>query len=193
MSEEPKKKGLFARFKEGLAKTRDNIGNKIDQLVHNYKEMDDDFYEDLQDILIMGDVGVETSADVIARLKNKVRENRTDDPERVRGLLSEVIAEMMGQPTPPLKSPAVLLVVGVNGVGKTTTIGKLAARLKAQGKSVQLAAADTFRAARTRPSSSIRRAATRPPSCSMPSAPPRRGAPTCCWSIPPDACTIKRI
>lgn len=149
MTENREKKGLFARLREGMTKTRESITHAIDQLTGVYKELDDDFYDDLEAVLIGADIGVKTTEEIIARLKDEVRRRREGNPEAVRGILKEIVADMMeAEPFRP-KSPSVILVVGVNGVGKTTTIGKLACHFKDEGKSVILAAADTFRAAAT--------------------------------------------
>ena len=149
MTENKAKKGLFARLREGMTKTRESITHAIDQLTGVYKELDDDFYDDLEAVLIGADIGVKTTEEIIARLKEEVRRRREGNPEAVRGILKEIVADMMqAEPFRP-KSPSVILVVGVNGVGKTTTIGKLACHFKDEGKSVILAAADTFRAAAT--------------------------------------------
>ena len=149
MTENREKKGLFARLREGMTKTRESITHAIDQLTGVYKELDDDFYDDLEAVLIGADIGVKTTEEIIARLKDEVRRCREGNPEAVRGILKEIVADMMqAEPFRP-KSPSVILVVGVNGVGKTTTIGKLACHFKDGGKSVILAAADTFRAAAT--------------------------------------------
>ena len=130
-----------------MTKTRESITHAIDQLTGVYKELDDDFYDDLEAVLIGADIGVKTTEEIIARLKDEVRRRREGNPEAVRGILKEIVADMMqAEPFRP-KSPSVILVVGVNGVGKTTTIGKLACHFKEAGKSVILAAADTFRAA----------------------------------------------
>ena len=149
MTENKEKKGLFARLREGMTKTRESITHAIDQLTGVYKELDDDFYDDLEAVLIGADIGVKTTEEIITRLKDEVRRRREGNPEAVRGILKEIVADMMqAEPFRP-KSPSVILVVGVNGVGKTTTIGKLACHVKDGGKSVILAAADTFRAAAT--------------------------------------------
>lgn len=146
MSEE-KKKGLFSRLKEGMQKTRDSLTRAIDQLTGYYKELDDEFYDDLEAVLIGADIGVKTTASIIEELKQKAVERRLGDPAKVKDLLREVLAERMRcEPFDPA-TPAVVLVVGVNGVGKTTQIGKLACLYKSQGRRVLLAAADTFRAA----------------------------------------------
>ena len=145
--EKKEKKGFFARLREGMTKTRESITHAIDQLTGVYKELDDDFYDDLEAILIGADVGVRTTEEIISRLKEEVRRRREGNPEAVRGILKEIVAEMMDAPAFDPKSPSVILVVGVNGVGKTTTIAKLAHRARMQGKKVMIAAADTFRAA----------------------------------------------
>ncbi|MDR0929031.1 MAG: signal recognition particle-docking protein FtsY [Oscillospiraceae bacterium] len=139
--------GFFSRLKEGLSKTRESMAGRVDQLIHNYKELDDDFYEDLTDVLVMADVGIKTSEEVVAELRRRVRENRIGDAEKARETLKAILKERMAGGRPPLKWPMVMLVVGVNGVGKTTTIGKLALRFKNAQHGVMLAAADTFRAA----------------------------------------------
>ena len=149
MSEVKEKKGLFARLKAGMSKTRESITHAIDTLTGVYKELDDDFYDELEMILISADVGVATTEKIIEKLKEEVRARREGNPENVKGILKEIVADMMdAEPFDPT-SPTVVLVVGVNGVGKTTTIGKLGCYYKEQGKNVILAAADTFRAAAT--------------------------------------------
>jgi len=139
--------GFFSRLKEGLTRTRESVAGRVDQLVHAYKELDEDFYEDLADVLVLADVGVKTSDEVVSELKRRVREQKIGDPAQAREVLKAVLKEKMHSPRPPLKWPMVMLVVGVNGVGKTTTIGKLALRFKNAQHGVMLAAADTFRAA----------------------------------------------
>lgn len=141
--------GLFAKIKEGLKKTRDAIFGKIDKLLKSFTKIDDDLFEELEELLVMGDVGLPTAEKICEQLRKKVKENGTTDPKEIRGLLEEVITEMLsgGQELQMNTKPSVILVIGVNGVGKTTTIGKLAARFVKEGKRVTLAAADTFRAA----------------------------------------------
>ncbi len=141
------KKGLFSRLWNGLSKTRTNVAGRVDELIEATEEIDDDFYEDLVDILIMSDMGVRTSDKVIDELKRRVQEQRITDARKARGILKQILKEMMDMPRKPLKWPMIMMVVGVNGVGKTTTIGKLAMRFKDARHSVVLAAADTFRAA----------------------------------------------
>lgn len=145
--QEEKKKGLFSRLWEGLSKTRGNFSGRVDELIEATEEIDDDFYEDLVDILIMSDMGVRTSDKVIQELKKRVEEQKITDAKKAREILKDILKGIMTMPRKPLKWPMVMLVVGVNGVGKTTTIGKLAMRFKDARHSVVLAAADTFRAA----------------------------------------------
>ncbi len=148
MSEE--KKGFFARLKEGLTKTRNNIVQGIDAIFSGFSEIDDDFYEELEEILIMGDLGVNATSEILDRLKEQVRRLGLKKPEECRQLLIDSIREQMdvGETAYDFeKEQSVVLVIGVNGVGKTTSVGKLAAKLKGQGRRVLIAAADTFRAA----------------------------------------------
>ena len=141
------KKGLFSRLWNGLSKTRTNVAGRVDELIEVTEEIDDDFYEDLVDILIMSDMGVRTSDKVIEELKRRVQAQKITDARQARDILKQILKEMMDMPRKPLKWPMIMMVVGVNGVGKTTTIGKLAMRFKDARHSVVLAAADTFRAA----------------------------------------------
>lgn len=144
------KKGFFGRLKEGLTKTRDNIVNGIDDLFHGYSMIDEDFYEELEEILIMGDIGVNATGEILDRLREQVKEQHIKEPADCRHLLIDSIREQMrvGETAYDFeKEQSVVLVIGVNGVGKTTSVGKLAGKLKAQGRKVILAAADTFRAA----------------------------------------------
>ncbi len=146
-AQEEKKSGLFSRLWQGLAKTRGSVAGRVDELIEATEVIDDDFYEDLVDILIMSDMGVSTSDKVIEEMKRRVAEKRITDARKAREILKDILKDLMNQPRKPLKWPMVMLVVGVNGVGKTTTIGKLALRFKDARHSVVLAAADTFRAA----------------------------------------------
>ncbi|MDO4355128.1 MAG: signal recognition particle-docking protein FtsY [Clostridia bacterium] len=139
--------GLFDKIKKGLQKTRDAFSEKIEDLVMSYRELDDDFFEELTDILIMSDVGVKTTELIIDRLKQKVRTDKIKGTDSAREAIKQIVAEIMESEPIALPSPTVLLVVGVNGVGKTTSIGKMAARFKADGKKVIICAGDTFRAA----------------------------------------------
>ena len=148
MSEE--KKGFFARLKEGLTKTRNNIVNGIDSIFSGFSSIDDDFYEELEEILIMGDLGVNATSEIIERLKKQVKERGIREPESCRQLLIDSIREQMhvGETAYDFEEKqSVVLIIGVNGVGKTTTVGKLASKLKGNGRRVLIAAADTFRAA----------------------------------------------
>ena len=148
MSEE--KKGFFARLKEGLTKTRNNIVHGIDAVFGGFSSIDEDFYEELEEILIMGDIGVKATGEILDKLREQVRENHIKEPADCKDFLIRNIKEQMqvGETAYDFeKEQSVVLVIGVNGVGKTTTVGKLASKLKAQGRKVILAAADTFRAA----------------------------------------------
>lgn len=142
--------GFFKKLVSGLTKTRDNIVHGIDNVFSGFSKIDDDFYEELEETLIMGDLGVNTTEEIIENLKQKVKENHIKNPEECKELLINTIKEQMdlGENAYEFENrKSIILVIGVNGVGKTTSIGKLAAQLKAQGKKVVLAAADTFRAA----------------------------------------------
>ena len=139
--------GFFARLKDGLKKTRDRFTRDVDTLVENTQVIDDDFYEELTDILILADVGVSATEDVISRLRKQVDEQKIRDAAKAREILKDLLIEEMNIPRPTLHWPMVMFVVGVNGVGKTTTIGKLALRFQEVGRTVMLAAADTYRAA----------------------------------------------
>ena len=139
--------GLFDKIKKGLQKTREVFTGRMDELVENYQELDDDFYEDLTDILIMADVGVQTSELAVSRLKEKCQAEKIGNPEKAREALKGILADILWAEPMKLQSPMVLLIIGVNGVGKTTSIGKLASRLKAMGRRVIICAGDTFRAA----------------------------------------------
>ena len=139
--------GFFQRLKQGLTKTRGGLTQKVDELVVSGRPIDDDFYDELTDILILADVGVSATEEIIEKLKERVKEKGVKDTSACRELLKEIIIEEMNIPRPRLQWPLVMFVVGVNGVGKTTTVGKLALRFQEIGHSVILAAADTFRAA----------------------------------------------
>ncbi len=139
--------GLFQKLKEGLSRTRDSLVSKIDQLFQG-GEVDDDFYDDLEAALISADLGVHTAQDVIEQLRAQAKADKLKDAESVRQALREILSGMLREhPAQPLAHPLVVLVVGVNGVGKTTSIGKMAARFQENGHRVMLAAGDTFRAA----------------------------------------------
>ena len=139
--------GLFDKIKSGLKKTRDVLTGRMDDLVGSYKELDDEFYEELSDILVMSDIGMETTQLAVDRLREKCISEKIGDPEKARAALKQILADIMTAPPMPLESPMALIIVGVNGVGKTTTIGKLASRFKVIGRKVIICAADTFRAA----------------------------------------------
>ena len=147
MSEEKKRKGLFARLREGLSKTRGNMTEKVDEMVRDNRRVDEDFYEELEDILIMADCGMKATTVIIDELRRRVKQRNVKDAAAAREILKEIMVEQMNIPRPPLQWPMVMLMVGVNGVGKTTTIGKLALRFQSIGRKVMLCAGDTFRAA----------------------------------------------
>ena len=141
--------GLFAKIKEGLKKTRENVSTSIDKMLHSFQKIDEELFEELEELLVLGDVGVPTAERICEECRRQVKERKISDPNEIYGLIREITADMMrgGEELDLSTSPSVILVIGVNGVGKTTTIGKLAYRLKSEGKRVILAAADTFRAA----------------------------------------------
>ncbi len=141
--------GLFSKISEGLRKTRDSISGAIGSMLSSFTKIDDELFEELEEILIMSDIGAVTSAKICDTLKKRVKEEKIKDPEEIKKLLSQTVAEMVkGDRELKLSTkPSFVFVIGVNGVGKTTTIGKLASQLKASGKKVILGAADTFRAA----------------------------------------------
>ena len=148
MAEE--KKGFFKRLVSGLTKTRDNIVAGFDSIFSGFSSIDDDFYEELEEILIMGDIGVNATRDILERLKKQVKENHIKEPTACKELLIESIKEQMkvGEADYEFEQEkSVVLVIGVNGVGKTTSVGKLAGLYRSQGKKVLIAAADTYRAA----------------------------------------------
>lgn len=147
-----KKEGLFARLKRGLTKAKQGITDRIDEVLKSYTSVDDELFEDLEEVLITADVGVNTTMQIIDDLNDRVRSKKITDPMAVREELKEILEEILSKGNSKLDvepSPAIIIMVGVNGVGKTTTIGKLALRYKSEGKKVMLAAADTFRAAAT--------------------------------------------
>ena len=144
------KKGFFQRLVSGLSKTRANIVNSIDSIFSGYSSIDDDFYEEIEEILVMGDLGIDATTKIIEDLKMQVTEKKIKDPQECKKLLMDSIKAQMavGETAYEFENrKSVILVIGVNGVGKTTSVGKLAGKLKDQGKKVILAAADTFRAA----------------------------------------------
>ena len=152
-TEEPtkeKKKGFFAKLLAGLDKTRKNIMGGVDSVLGAFTKIDEDLFEELEEVLIMADIGVETTMHIIETLRKRVKKEHIIDPQAIRGLLIEEITAILeenAEEQQDFPSPTIMLVIGVNGVGKTTTIGKLAHNFKEQGKTVLLGAADTFRAA----------------------------------------------
>ena len=144
------KKGFFGKLKSGLSKTRENLVRGIDSLFNGFSEIDDDFYEELEEILIMADLGINVTNDITSRLKEKVKENKIKETAKCKELLIDTIKEQMKVSESAYdfeNKKSVVLMIGVNGVGKTTSVGKLAGQLKESGKKVMVAAADTFRAA----------------------------------------------
>ncbi len=141
--------GFFSKISEGLKKTRNSVMGSVNAMLRSFTRIDEELFEELEEILIMSDAGASTASHVCDELRRKVKERGETDPAKIRELLAETVAEMLrgGQELTLRTCPSVILVIGVNGVGKTTTIGKLAARFKAEGKKVILGAADTFRAA----------------------------------------------
>lgn len=141
--------GLFKKIKEGLKKTRDSVVSQIDSMLKSFTKIDEELFEELTELLVMGDVGIQTAEQITDELRVKVKKEGIKDPNEITLLLQEVVADMLrgDEELKITTNPSIILVIGVNGVGKTTTIGKLANNLKKQGKSVLLAAADTFRAA----------------------------------------------
>ena len=141
--------GFFEKLKAGLKKTKDSMMGKIERLLNSFTKIDEDLFEELEETLITSDIGVVTSEKICDELRSRVKAKGITDPQEVKDILKEIIAEMLGDEVPLDLStvPSVILVIGVNGVGKTTTIGKLANQLHSEGKKVIVAAADTFRAA----------------------------------------------
>lgn len=141
--------GLFSKIRQGLQKTRDSISSGVNSIINSFTKIDEELFEELEETLVMSDVGVATAEEICGRLRKKIKETGTTDPAAIKGLMKEIIADILGADE-GLRldtKPSLILVIGVNGVGKTTSIGKLAAQLKAGGKKVVLGAADTFRAA----------------------------------------------
>lgn len=144
------KKGFFGRLKSGLTKTRENLIKGIDSIFSNFSEIDDDFYEELEEVLIMADLGINVTTEIISELKSKVKANHIKEAKECKQLLIDTIKQQMSVEETAYdyeNKKSVVLVIGVNGVGKTTSVGKLASQLKEQGKKVMIVAADTFRAA----------------------------------------------
>jgi fused signal recognition particle receptor len=140
---------IFNKIAEGIKKTRDSMMGKVELLINSFTKIDEEFFEELEETLIMCDIGVQTSSDICESLRKKVKEKGLTSPAEIKSTLKEIITEMLGEDKPVDLSttPSVILIIGVNGAGKTTTIGKLAAKYKSEGKNVLVAAADTFRAA----------------------------------------------
>ena len=141
--------GFFSKIKQGLQKTRDSLSNGVNSIINSFTKIDEELFEELEEILVLSDIGVNTATEICDILRKKIKEQGVKDPAVIKDLLKEIIADMLGDDC-GLKlqtKPSIILVIGVNGVGKTTTIGKLSAQLKASGKNVVLGAADTFRAA----------------------------------------------
>ena len=139
--------GLFDKIKNGMKRTREAFSGRMDELVETYKELDDDFYDDLTDILIMADVGMPTAQLAVGRLREKCTSEKIGNPAKAKEALKEILVDILKAEPMKLTRPMVLLVIGVNGVGKTTSIGKLSSRLKVMGRRVVICAGDTFRAA----------------------------------------------
>ena len=141
--------GFFSKIKEGLKKTGNAIAGSVNSIVKSFTKIDEELFEELEETLVMSDIGVSTAGEICERLRAKIKETGVTDPKEIKGLMKSIIAEMLGEDE-GLRldtKPSVILVIGVNGVGKTTSIGKISSQLRAQGKKVVLGAADTFRAA----------------------------------------------
>lgn len=147
--ESQRKESGFRKLKEGLKKTKDGFMAKVEQVLNSFTKIDEDFFDELEETLILSDIGAETSADICDQLRSQVKKTGTTDPAKVKQMLKNIISEILtgGNELNLLTKPSVIMVIGVNGAGKTTTIGKMAANFKARGKKVIVAAADTFRAA----------------------------------------------
>ena len=191
--------GFFDKIKAGLTKTREALSGTLGSVFSGFSEIDDDFYDELEESLILADLGVDTSVKAVGRLRKAVREQHLKTTEEAREALKDILVDMLSVGDTELNlstHPSVILVIGVNGVGKTTTIGKIAKQLTSQGKKVMLVAGDTFRAAAAaeaaRPLSASTRGQTRPPWCLTASSPPRPGTWTSSSSTPPDGCTTRR-
>ena len=141
--------GLFKKINFGLRKTRNNMSGALDNVLDSYTSIDAELFDELEEALVMGDVGVSTASEITTRLNDSVRKKGITDPKKIRAEVVEIVADMLkgGEDMGLITVPSIILVIGVNGVGKTTTIGKMAAMYKAQDKKVIMAAADTFRAA----------------------------------------------
>ncbi|MEL7646720.1 MAG: signal recognition particle-docking protein FtsY [Sedimentibacter sp.] len=150
MDKEKEKKGFFARLKEGLSKTKKNLTEQIENIIFAHRKIDDEFLEELEEVLVTSDMGVETTMDIIEYIKQEVKKNKLEDTAEIKNVIKKYLVEMLKEHEDKdgsTQQQRVVLIVGVNGVGKTTSIGKIAYRLKEQGNKVVVAAADTFRAA----------------------------------------------
>ena len=141
--------GIFSKIKSGLQKTRSSIADSVNSLINSFTKIDEELFEELEEILVMSDIGVATSTEICDKMRAKIKETGETDPNNIRLMMKEIIVEMLGEDEGLSLNtkPSVILVIGVNGVGKTTSIGKIASQLKNSGKNVVLGAADTFRAA----------------------------------------------
>ncbi len=142
--------GFFDKLKQGLSKTKTSFDEKINNVFSNFRKVDEDFLEELEEALILSDIGIETSEKIISNLRDRIKKQKVEDEEEVKNVLRQIMREILDVAEPKLNletKPSVILVIGVNGVGKTTSIGKIAAKLTREGKKVVIAAADTFRAA----------------------------------------------
>ena len=197
--------GFFEKIKNGLKKTRAAMANTLGGIFASFSGANEEFYEELEESMILADIGVETSCKAVEQLRTVVKERKLRTAEEIHDALKDILVDMLNVGDTSLKlgtRPSVVLVIGVNGVGKTTTIGKLAHRLSGEGKRVLLCAADTFRAAAADQlkfgpdapmwtSSASTRARTPPPWCSTPFPPPRREAATSSCATRQDACTTR--
>lgn len=141
--------GIFSKIKAGLQKTRSSIADSVNSIINSFTKIDEEFFEELEEILVLSDIGIATSTEICDKMRAKIKETGETDPENIKTMMKEIIVDMLGEDVglDLNTKPSVILVIGVNGVGKTTSIGKIAAQLKTEGKKVVLGAADTFRAA----------------------------------------------
>ena len=141
--------GIFSKIKAGLQKTRSSIADSVNSIINSFTKIDEEFFEELEEILVLSDIGIMTSTEICDKMRAKIKATGETDPNNIKSMMKEIIADMLGEDEQLNLNtkPSVILVIGVNGVGKTTSIGKIASQLKAEGKKVVLGAADTFRAA----------------------------------------------
>lgn len=141
--------GIFSKIKAGLQKTRSSIADSVNNIINSFTKIDEEFFEELEEILVLSDIGIRTSTEICDKMRAKIKETGETDTENIKTMMKEIIVDMLGEDEGLSLNtkPSVILVIGVNGVGKTTSIGKIASQLKAEGKKVVLGAADTFRAA----------------------------------------------